>query len=123
MDREGLLNDRVISADPARARPIKGVRFADVDDDELDLLSVFLLQLCESSDRRPEGRSCVASENQRDGALFLKGGELELLGGFGFLFSLSLSLDLFLFLLCLFLGFASPLGEDEELKVRRFAAL
>ena len=111
------------SADAARARPIEGVRLAYVDDDELDLLSILLLQFCESSDRRPEGRSCIAPEDQRDGALFLKGGELELLGGFGFLFSLSLSLDLLLFLLCLFLGFACSLGEDEQLEVRRFAAL
>jgi hypothetical protein len=111
------------SAYTARARPIEGVRLADVDDDEFDLLSVLLLQLCESSDRRPEGRSCIATEDQRDGPLFLKGGELELLGGFGFLFSLSLSLGLPFFLLCLFLGFARSLGEDEELEVRCFAAL
>ena len=43
LDREGLLNDRVVSADAARARPIKGVRLTDINDDELDLLPVLLL--------------------------------------------------------------------------------
>jgi hypothetical protein len=43
LDREGLLNDRVVSADAPRARPIQGVRLTDINDDELDLLSVLLL--------------------------------------------------------------------------------
>ena len=62
----------MVSADAARARPIEGVRLPDIDDDELDLLSVLFLQLCESSDRRPEGRSCVAAEDERDGPLSLE---------------------------------------------------
>jgi len=48
---------------------IAGVRFENVDDEERDSLTVLVVELVESGNLPPEGRSGVAAENEHDGFL------------------------------------------------------
>lgn len=53
------------------------MRFLDVDDEKLRLIFEVFVQLFEFGDRRAEGRSRVAAENQDDVAISFEGGELN----------------------------------------------
>jgi hypothetical protein len=45
---------------------VAGMRFGDVDHQERDLLSVLLVELVESGNLPPEGRSSVAAEDEHN---------------------------------------------------------
>ena len=53
------------------------MRFGDVDDQEGDLVPIFVVELVEGRNLPPEGRSSVASENQDDGLPRIQGRELN----------------------------------------------
>ena len=46
---------------------VSGVSLLDVDDEEIDLIAVLAVELVESGNLPPEGRSSVAAEHQHDG--------------------------------------------------------
>jgi hypothetical protein len=52
---------------------VAGMRLGDVNDQECDLIVVFIVELVEGRNLPPEGRSSVASENEYDGLVGIQG--------------------------------------------------
>jgi len=58
---------------------VAGMRFEDIDHQKCDLAAVLIVELVEGGSLPPEGRSRVASEDEHNGFLCSKRGQLDLL--------------------------------------------